>query len=44
VSSGTFHNSYSLAKALEAGFHLPCLNYACDSDVKTMSDLFGVGR
>ena len=44
ASSGTFYNSYSLLKSLEAGFHLPCLNHACDGDVKTMSDLFGPGR
>jgi hypothetical protein len=44
VSSGTFYNSYSLLKSLEASFHLPWLNHACDSDVKTMSDLFGPGR
>jgi len=28
-------------KSLEAAFGLPCLNHACDSDVKVMSDLFG---
>jgi hypothetical protein len=39
--SKNFYNSYSLLKSLEAGFHLPCLNHACDSNVKTMSDLFG---
>ena len=41
VQSGTFYTSYSLLKSLEAGFHLPCLNHACDPNVKTMSDLFG---
>ena len=30
-------------KSLEAGFRLPCLNHACDGDVKVMSDLFSVG-
>jgi hypothetical protein len=44
VQSQNFYNSYSLLKSLEAGFHLPCLNHACDKDVKTMSDLFGRGN
>lgn len=39
--SGTYYNSYSLLKSIEAGFGLPCLNHSCDSDVKVMSDLFG---
>lgn len=41
VQSGTYYNSYSLLKSLEAGFGLPCLNHACDSNVTVMSDLFG---
>jgi hypothetical protein len=44
VHSRNFYNSYSLLKSLEAGFGLPCLNHACDSNVKAMSDLFGRGR
>ncbi len=44
VQSENFYNSFSLLKSLEAGFRLPCLNHACDDDVKTMSDLFGSGR
>jgi hypothetical protein len=44
VQSGTFYNSFSLLKSIEAGFGLPCLNHACDSDVNVMSDLFGGGR
>ena len=40
VQSGTYYNSYSLLKSLEAGFGLRCLNHACDSNVKVMSDLF----
>jgi hypothetical protein len=44
ATSQNFYNSYSLLKSLEAGFHLPCLNHACDSNIKTMSDLFGPGR
>jgi len=44
VQSQTFYDSFSLLKSLEAGLRLPCLNHACDSTVKTMSDLFGSGR
>jgi hypothetical protein len=40
VQSGTYYNSYSLLKSMEAGFGLPCLNHACGTDVKVMSDLF----
>ena len=31
---------FSLLKSLEAAFELPCLNHACDHDVRVMSDLF----
>jgi phosphatidylinositol-3-phosphatase len=41
ATSGTFYNSYSLLKSLEAAFRLPCLNHACDANVKVMSGLFG---
>jgi hypothetical protein len=41
VRSSTPYNSFSLLKTLEGGFHLPCLNHACDSAVAVMSDLFG---
>jgi len=41
VQSGNYYNSYSLLKSIEAGFGLPCLNHACDSNVAVMSDLFG---
>lgn len=44
AKSQNFYSSFSLLKSLEAGLRLPCLNHACDSDVKTMSDLFGSGR
>lgn len=40
VSSKQPYSHFSLLKTLEAGFGLPCLNHACDSDVKLMSDLF----
>jgi hypothetical protein len=41
VQSSSYYTSYSLLKSMEAGFGLPCLNHACDSDVHVMSDLFG---
>ena len=41
VQSSNYYTSYSLLKSMEAGFALPCLNHACDSNVKVMSDLFG---
>lgn len=44
VQSGNYYNSFSLLKTIEAAFGLPCLNHACDSDVATMSDLFGGGH
>ncbi len=40
VKSQTYYNHFSLLKTLEAGFGLPCLNHACDANVKVMSDLF----
>ncbi|MGB9093210.1 MAG: alkaline phosphatase family protein, partial [Gallionella sp.] len=39
--SGNYYNHYSLLKTIESGLGLPCLNHACDADVKVMSDLFG---
>ena len=41
TTSSKYYTSYSLLKSLEAGFHLPCLNHACDANVAVMSDLFG---
>jgi hypothetical protein len=41
LQSGVFYTHFSLLKTLEAAFGLPCLNHACDSNVNTMSDLFG---
>jgi phosphatidylinositol-3-phosphatase len=43
VESAQPYTHFSLLKSLEAGFRLPCLNHACDSKVKVMSDLFGAG-
>jgi hypothetical protein len=39
-SSGRFYTHFSLTKSLEGSFGLPCLNHACDADVKVMSDVF----
>lgn len=40
VRSGRFYTHFSLLKSIEAGFRLPCLNHACDSNVDVMSDVF----
>ena len=40
VQSNRYYTSFSLLKSMEAGFGLPCLNHACDKDVKVMRDLF----
>lgn len=40
VKSATFYDHFSLLKSIEAGLDLPCLNHACDSNVKVMTDLF----
>jgi len=44
VSSDKYYTHFSLLRTLEGGFHLPCLNHACDSASKVMSDLFGGDR
>jgi hypothetical protein len=44
VQSGTYYNSFSLLRSLEAGFGLPCLNHACNEHVRVMSDLFGASH
>src|SRR5215467_9767814 len=41
VQSTLPYTHFSLLKTLEAGFGLPCLNHACDSDANVMTDLFG---
>ncbi len=40
VQSATAYNHFSLLKTVEGGLGLPCLNHACDANVKVMSDLF----
>jgi hypothetical protein len=44
VQSASPYNHFSLLKSLEAGFGLPCLNHACDSNINVMSDLFSGGH
>ncbi|HEX5226701.1 MAG TPA: hypothetical protein VFW44_03285, partial [Bryobacteraceae bacterium] len=44
LTSNTFYTHFSLLKSIEAGLGLPCLNHACDSSVKVMSDLFGINN
>lgn len=39
VVSNNFYDSFSVLKSIEGGLGLPCLNHACDSGVKVMSDL-----
>ena len=40
TKSNVLYTHFSLLKSLESAFILPCLNHACDSNVKVMSDLF----
>jgi hypothetical protein len=42
VMSNQPYSHFSLLKTLDAGFGLPCLNHACDSNVNLMSDMFKV--
>jgi phosphatidylinositol-3-phosphatase len=44
VQSKVRYNHFSLLKTVEAGFRLPCLNHACDSNVAVMGDLFENGK
>jgi hypothetical protein len=44
VTSGKYYTHFSLTRSLDAGFRLPCLNHACDANVKVMSDLFSNDR
>jgi hypothetical protein len=39
--SGTFYDHFSLLKTIEGGLGVGCLNHACDSTTKSMTDLFG---
>jgi hypothetical protein len=40
IQSAAAYNHFSLLRSIEAGFGLPCLNHACDANVKVMTDLF----
>ena len=40
VASDVPYNHFSLLRTLEAAFGLPCLNHACDANVRVMTDLF----
>lgn len=42
-TSSQFYTHFSLLKTMEGAFDLPCLNHACDENVKVMSDLFRAG-
>jgi phosphatidylinositol-3-phosphatase len=44
VQSNKYYTHFSLLRTLEGAFHLPCLNRACDSSSKVMSDLIGEDR
>ena len=41
LTSNVFYDHFSLLRTLEAGFKLPCLNHACDTNTQAMTDLFG---
>jgi hypothetical protein len=40
IQDDKYYNHFSLLKTIEGGFRLPCLNHACDADVKVISSLF----
>jgi phosphatidylinositol-3-phosphatase len=40
LQSGEFYTHFSLLRSIEGGFGIPCLNHACDSSTKAMTDLF----
>ena len=40
VQSNAFYTHFSLLKSIEGGLGLPCLNHACDANVKVITDLF----
>ena len=44
IKSNRFYTHFSVLKSLESGFHLPCLNHACDERTNVMSDLFAGDR
>lgn len=40
LQSGAAYNHFSLLKSIEAAFGLPCLNHACDSNIRQSSNGF----
>ncbi|HEY4016619.1 MAG TPA: alkaline phosphatase family protein [Polyangiaceae bacterium] len=44
VQSDRFYTHFALLKSLESAFMLPCLNHACDSEERVMTDLFATTR
>lgn len=42
VQSPSFYTHFSLLRSIEGGLGIPCLNHACDSSTKAMTDLFAV--
>jgi hypothetical protein len=44
LQSNQFYTHFSLLKTVEGAFRLPCLNHACDSNVKVINDLFAGGH
>ncbi len=44
IQSNNFYTHFSLLRTIEGGLGLPCLNHACDSNTKVMSDLFAAGK
>ncbi len=44
VQSANFYTHFSLLRSIEAGLGIPCLNHACDSSSKAMSDLFAAAQ
>ncbi len=38
------YSHFSMLKTLETGFGLPCLNHACDGNVKLMKDMFAISK
>jgi hypothetical protein len=44
VKSAKRYTHYSLLKSIEAGFKLPCLNHACDTNTSAMTDLFAAAN
>jgi phosphatidylinositol-3-phosphatase len=44
LQSANFYTHFSLLRSIEGGLGIPCLNHACDSSSKVMSDLFAAAQ